>query len=61
MATIWIVGRKVALPNGHTYMTEPFIAFETNEAAQQACDMVERISGERPVIASAPINPSPPA
>jgi len=56
MATIWIIGRKVELPNGHKYMAEPFIAFGSNEAAQEACDMIERVSGERPIITSAPIN-----
>lgn len=56
MTMIWIVGRKVELPNGHLYMAEPFVAFGTNEAAQKACDMVERVSGERPMIASAPIS-----
>lgn len=56
MTTIWIIGRKVELPNGHTYMAEPFIAFGTNEAAQAACDMVAKVSGERPMITSAPIN-----
>lgn len=50
--TIWIIGRKVTMVNGHTYMAEPFIAFETNEDAQAACDMIERVSGERPDIAS---------
>lgn len=55
MATIWIIGRKVDLPNGHTYMAEPFIAFATNKEAQEACDMVARVSGERPTITSAPL------
>lgn len=50
---IWIIGRKVELPNGHTYMAEPFIAFETNEDAQAACDMIAKVSGERPMIADA--------
>ena len=48
---IWIIGRKVTMQNGHIYMAEPFIAFETNEDAQAACDMVEKVSGERPMIA----------
>lgn len=47
---IWIIGRKVELPNGHTYMAEPFIAFETNEDAQAACDMIAKVAGERPMI-----------
>lgn len=49
---IWIIGRQVELPNGHKYMAEPFICFETNEDAQAACAMVERVSGKRPMIAS---------
>ncbi len=52
MGAVWIIGRKATLPNGHEYITEPFIAFETNEDAQAACDMVEKVSGERPGIAS---------
>ncbi|MGY3527303.1 hypothetical protein [Bradyrhizobium sp. USDA 4452] len=53
MPAIWIIGRKVKLPNGHEYMAEPFVAFETNEAAQGACDMIERVAGERPMIVDA--------
>jgi len=53
MSAIWIIGRKVELPNGHKYMAEPFISFETNEQAQAACDMIEKVSGERPMIADA--------
>lgn len=52
MSAIWIIGRKATLPNGHEYLAEPFIAFETNEDAQAACDMVEKVSGERPIITS---------
>jgi len=47
---IWIIGRKVELPNGAAYMAEPFIAFETNQDAQAACDMIAKVSGERPMI-----------
>lgn len=50
MSAIWIIGRKVELPNGHTYMAEPFIAFETNKDAQAACDMIAKVSGERLMI-----------
>lgn len=53
MAEIWIIGRKATLPNGHHHIAEPFIAFSTNKDAQEACDMIERVSGERPMIASA--------
>lgn len=52
MAEIWIIGRKATLPNGHEYITEPFIAFESNVDAQAACDMMQKVSGERPGIAS---------
>lgn len=52
MAEIWIIGRKVTLPNGHEYITEPFIAFESNVDAQAACEMIQKVSGERPGIAS---------
>lgn len=51
--SIWIIGRVAELPNGHKYITEPFIAFETNEDAQAACDMIAKVSGERPGIADA--------
>lgn len=52
MAEIWIIGRKATLPNGHEYIAEPFIAFESNVDAQAACEMVYKVSGERPMIAS---------
>jgi hypothetical protein len=38
MTEVWIIGRKATLPNGHEYITEPFIAFESNVDAQAACD-----------------------
>ena len=50
---IWIIGRQIELPNGHKYLAEPFIAFESNADAQAACDMVEKVSGERPAITDA--------
>lgn len=53
MSAIWIIGRRVALPNGHHYAAEPYIAFETNAQAQAACDMIEKVSGERPMIMDA--------
>lgn len=53
MSAIWILGRKAKIvTNGHEYLAEPFIAFETNEDAQAACDMIEKVSGERPGITS---------
>lgn len=46
---VWIIGREATiLANGHKYITEPFIVFDTEAEADAACDMVERISGERP-------------
>lgn len=48
MATCWIIGRKVTLPNGHETMAEPFIVFSNEEEADAACDMVEKVSLERP-------------
>lgn len=47
---IWIIGRRVTMANLNEYMGEPFIAFETNQDAQAACDMIEKVSGERPMI-----------
>lgn len=51
--TIWILGRRTTLQNGHNYPAEPLLAFETNEQAQGAADLVQKISGERPMITSA--------
>lgn len=48
MASCWVIGRKVTLPNGHETMSEPFIVFESEFEADTACDMVEKVSGERP-------------
>lgn len=54
MSAIWIIGRKATIAsNGHEYLTEPFIAFETEADADAACDMVEKVSGERPMKATA--------
>ena len=47
---IWIIGRKLVLPD-YTCMTEPFICFEAEADAHAACDMIEKVSGERPMIA----------
>ena len=49
MSNCWIIGRKVMLGNGHEYMAEPYVVFETEEQADGACAMVERVSGERPI------------
>lgn len=48
MSNCWIIGRKVTLPNGHETMAEPYIVFDSEEEADTACAMVERVSGERP-------------
>lgn len=50
MSACWIIGRKTTLANGHEYPAGPFIVFETEDEAGAAADMVEKISGERPVI-----------
>lgn len=49
MSNCWIIGRKVVLGNGHEYMAEPYIVFETEEQADAACEMVLRVSDERPI------------
>jgi hypothetical protein len=50
MSECWIIGRKVTLlATGTVYIAEPFIAFETEGQADTACDMVESVSGERPI------------
>jgi hypothetical protein len=54
MSTIWLIGRKVTLAtNGHEYIGEPFIAFASEAEAIEACDMVEHVSGERPMMTTA--------
>lgn len=50
MSDIFIIGRKTTIAsNGHEYMAEPFVAFYSEAEADAACDMVERVSGERPM------------
>jgi hypothetical protein len=49
MSKCWIIGRKATLTNGHSYIAEPFIAFETEAQADAAIDMVFKVSGERPM------------
>ena len=52
MSACWIIGqKKVIASNGHAYMGEPFIVFQTEAEADSACDMVEKVSGERPMKA----------
>lgn len=54
MSTCWIIGKKVKIEsNGHEYLAEPFIVFESEEQAVAACDMVEKVSRERPGITEA--------
>jgi len=54
MSACWIIGRKAKLvTNGHEYIAEPFLVFEREADADAACDMVERVSGERPMKAEA--------
>lgn len=54
MNVVWLIGRRVTIAsNGHEYMSDPFIAFETEAEADAACDLVERISGERPMKTTA--------
>lgn len=50
MSACWIIGRKATITaNGHEYIAEPFIVFAEEAEADAACDMVERVSGERPM------------
>jgi hypothetical protein len=49
MSACWIIGKEVTLQNGHKYAAEPFIVFDDEAEADAACDMVERVSGERPM------------
>lgn len=54
MSVCWIIGKKAVIQsNGHEYMTQPFIAFENEADADAACDMIEKVSGERPLKADA--------
>lgn len=50
MSKCWIIGRKATIAsNGHEYMAEPYIVFETEAEADRACTLVEQISGDRPI------------
>lgn len=61
MGTIWIIGRKATIEsNGHEYMTEPYIAYGTEAEANDACDLVQQISGERPMKAEVAYRPAVP-
>lgn len=54
MTSVWIIGRKATIAsNGHSYIAEPFLAFPNEAEADEACDMIERVSGERPMKAEA--------
>lgn len=47
MSEVFLIGRRVKLPNGHEYPAQPFIAFESEVAADGAIKMIEAVSGER--------------
>lgn len=50
MSSCWILGRKARIEaNGHEYVAEPFIVFSTEREADDAADMITRVSGERPM------------
>lgn len=50
MTNIWIVGRRTEMAsNGHVYITEPFLAFATEQEADAAVVMVNRVGGELPI------------
>ena len=54
MSSCWVIGRKTTLAsNGHEVLSQPFIVFQTEAEADAACDMVESVSGERPMKAEA--------
>lgn len=43
MNIVWIIGRKATIAtNGNEYMTEPFIAFETEADADAALSLPEQ-------------------
>lgn len=51
MSTCWIVGRRVVIQsNSLEYVGQPFIVFETEADANEAADLVEKVSGERPIV-----------
>lgn len=52
MSICWIIGHKTTLAdNGLEMLSQPFIVFDEEAEADAACDMVERVSGERPMKA----------
>lgn len=56
----FIIGRKNTIAsNGHAYIGEPFIVFMHEDEAVAACDLVEKISGERPMMVPASRHRSP--
>lgn len=53
---IWIIGRKATLAaNGHEYIAEPFIAFQTLHEAEAGAALVKRVSGETVSIVEVPM------
>jgi hypothetical protein len=50
-STCWIIGRKCRIEaNGHEYPGQPFIVFETEEAANYAAKMIEDVGGDSVMI-----------
>lgn len=52
MSVCWIIGRKTTLvEDGLEIISQPYIVFDDEDEADAACDMVERVTGERPIKA----------
>lgn len=50
----YVVGRKAVMAsNNHQYIAEPYTVFLSESDAMAAADLVERVSGERPLIVEA--------
>ena len=59
MSKCWIIGHMAELAtNGHKYVAEPFIVFLNEAKADAACDLVEKISGKRPMKTEASLDTS---
>lgn len=57
MSLCWVIGKRARIEsNGHEYIAEPFIVFQTEAEADAACDMVQKVSGERPMKVEAGFN-----
>lgn len=56
MKSVWIIGRKaIILANNHEYMAPPFLGYATEAEALRAREVVEKISGEKVMIAEVPM------